>query len=74
VQARQYVLSPGTASGSITGLGGLLGTVAQLNGKLLLLQSDGTVPPIEPEAVVTTVVPATSVAFFVLPSAKHPRC
>ena len=75
-RARQYVLSPGTGAGSITGVGGLLGTVATLNGTPLALQPGGAVAPIEsaPAAVSGAVLPATSVGFFVLPDAKHASC
>ena len=54
-----------------------MGTAALLNGKLLTLGSDGSVPP-TPAVVLPrgggVVVSPASVAFFVLPNAGHAEC
>jgi hypothetical protein len=54
----------------------LLGTGATLNGKLLVVAADGTVPPFEGVELRggAVRVPAQAVAFYVLPEAAHPAC
>jgi hypothetical protein len=53
------------------------GTGALLNGALLELGPAGeaaAMPPVARAAAAFLEVPPTSVAFFVLPGAKHPQC
>ena len=72
-----YVLTADTASASLTGEGGLLGTSLRLNGVRLVPQPDGTVPPLTPRLVHnsrSSRVPAQSLSFLVLPNAKHSEC
>ena len=75
---RQFVISPSAdANASLTGQAGLMGTGAELNGRPLVLGKGGIVPAIEGATVESpnsVLVPATSVAFFVLDNAEHPAC
>jgi len=73
----EYVLTPsGDAAASLSGVAGLMGTNAELNGALLKLGAGGALPAVVPAAkqAADATAPPTSVAFFVLPQAKHPAC
>ena len=76
--ARAYVLEPSAdAASSLTGQGGVLGTGATLNGVLLRVGADGTVPSLRPAelgGVSDVLVPSSAVAFYIFPDAKHSDC
>ncbi|CAK0895458.1 unnamed protein product [Prorocentrum cordatum] len=77
VISREYVLTPtSTKDSSLINATGLLGTGVALNGKLLKLNADGSVPEIVGNLVGrhASVVPATAIAFFVLADAGHAAC
>jgi len=74
---QQYVLSPShVAAHSIIKATGILGTGVLLNGNLLKLNSDGTLPLLSGVSSDATkaIVPATSIAFLVLGQAGHADC
>ena len=72
----EYVLTPSTdPASSLTRDTGLLGTGVNLNGQLLKLSADGSLPQIAPRLVASGAavgVPATGIAFVVLPAS--PAC
>jgi len=75
--SRELVLSPSyDLTESLIEQTGLLGTGILLNGKVLQLAGDGSVPELVGKAVgkPEAHVPATSLAFFVLEDAKHEAC
>jgi heparanase 1 len=78
----EYILTPSSdASSSLSGLEGLLSTVALLNGTPLRIEHDGSVPSMPPvihtqagPGGASVIAPPTSVGFFVLPNAKYAGC
>lgn len=74
---QKYVLSASDdPAHSLIKSTGLLGTAVLLNGKVLELNSDGTVPKLSGTSVGTkeATIPKTSIAFLVLGDAGHADC
>ena len=71
-----YVLTPSEDAGSsLSGVAGLMGTGALLNGKPLALGADGSLPQLTPRGTSTlygVAVPPRSVGFYVLDTSRHP--
>ena len=71
-----YVLTPSEDAGSsLSGVAGLMGTRALLNGKPLALGADGSLPQLTPRGTSTlygVAVPPRSVGFYVLDTSRHP--
>lgn len=75
--SRKLVLSPSDiAAYSFINETGLLGTGVLLNGEVLKIDNDGSVPKLMGQDVNApeVSVPATSIAFFILDDAQHEAC
>ena len=75
--ARAYVLEgDADARASLTGVGGLLGTGAKLNGSPLRAAADGTPPELTPATDLgrEVTLPPTSLAWLVVPGAARKEC